>query len=641
MPMSETTWFYNFDDPTSMMRFRVKTPREGGLNVLMVGAGFSKSFNRNSLLWSELLSKVARALGEPAPPNPSDNYVEALKISRQHSKRRRDARATQFQVTVAEQIKKCWPENWEQGCQDSQKDNFVRFLDAMRCDVIIDLNYDPCTETLLKEKNIPHTILTGSEIQWTGTVPSGALILWKIHGRMSVPETIVFSPTEYQRVYETNALGADLEILGQRTENLFTVGVGLTDDDVWAYLCSPIEGPKSITALWTDNKNVEEKTELSLHRWHKAVSPRSVSVLHAPWDNDNRVTLDNRLENLSKEIEGATTTSPRTNKPLRSHFSSRIAQINSDYQKALSLGYEHEETALRVAASGRTEFEALRTFLISFGPERLAQTWCHEVPTNFDEVPGKYEDLAKSIRSVCVRASEFCVDQSSGIVEIAAAQAAVAYMVELAELLGLGVSVRLEEVPSNLYLGEGQPIRIGSNPFFIRKPGAENPMQWFVPSAVLEVGFPLLGQVSNSKQESACDAMNQAPICPAEEPERVLLSEDEWEACVVHVYSQRKPTLILNWGDNKEEKVDIVSVPPLYPWGFRLLDAGSYRRQSGGTVSVKWHLVRKFLSGGGQVCKGGGLRDRGRRAFRIGGRGVVRIGESDAFLEPAYHNPHP
>jgi hypothetical protein len=81
--------------------------------------------------------------------------------------------------------------------------------------------------------------------------------------------------------------------------------------------------------------------------------------------------------------------------------------------------------------------------------------------------------------------------------------------------------------------------------------------------------------------------------------------------------------------------IDIRELPPLYPWGFRFLDIHAYREHAAGSISRQWHLVRE-VEGDWQICKGGGLRDSGEIAFRIGNRGRVRIGEYDAFLEPAY-----
>jgi hypothetical protein len=51
------------------------------------------------------------------------------------------------------------------------------------------------------------------------------VVLRQLHGAIDDPATIVLSPTDYQRSYEVNELGADLTDIGSQAQTVWSLGV--------------------------------------------------------------------------------------------------------------------------------------------------------------------------------------------------------------------------------------------------------------------------------------------------------------------------------------------------------------------------------------------------------------------------------
>lgn len=510
-------------------------------------------------------------------------------------------------------------------------ERFRGFMEAVDAGVIIDLNYDTAVELLLEAGQRRYLRAIGSDVHWVGPVSASDCLLWKVHGSIDRPATIVLSPTEYHRTYETNALGAQLEALGQRLESVWTVGVGLEDDDIWASLCGA-RSHFSISALWLGRSeadgrppDVREKTR----PWADLTTAggREVTVVHGIL---GETTLVECLDSMARVVVSCTATPPRQGKrrSISQYLLERCRRFDEDY--LMRCEQSDPGTLMALVASHRRDFDALREYLLSCTASGLGRRWCPSVDgSNLDGTDPI--TLAKDFHAVVCVAAELCEEFISarnreGVLVAAAAQAAVGYVVQLSELLALDVEMDFEEWPDTARLGRGQSFLVGENPFFVRlnELDRSNFMHFFSTSKDLTVGSPIVG----------CSSEHGLSLGDR------LLEEDEWEAAVTHVYVRSRPKLSFRATKDSEPVVvdvaKLVHVPPMFPWGFRLSDARWFRQRTTGRVSKRWHLVGTYLPHGRQVCKGGGLRDRGRRAFRLGSRGIVVIGEHDDFIEPAY-----
>jgi hypothetical protein len=591
----------------------------GGVTALLVGAGLTKAVFPTAPGWGELLRRVAKELKQPAPAT-KNWFVEGLRLSRNTSPRRRGAQPTRFQRAVRDLVTLSTKRSTERDnaphWQEMAK-ALARFIDETNTSVIVDTNYDETVESLLTEAGVPYTRVVGSEVSWVGPLPTAqkALVIWKIHGSVGAASTIVLSPTEYQRLYEANALGPALQKLAAGLDLLWVVGCGLGDDETWAYLCGE-SGPKAVSCLWLTQDEKMPKT--APPEWLQQVGhpDREVCIFWERVGNDVAAGLAAHLTHIADEVS-------RVGSANRGDWwDRRISEFEKEYEphaKASTV-----RAALSVVDRYRDEFEAMRTYLLSQSAAGMKPTWCGSLDSEACLDASDRARLALDLAAVARAAVSFCKQWGShqnssqpAVMVAAAAQAAVAYVVELAEALGIGVEVEMTTLPQTrrLALDKGQRVLVGINPFFIKTAQAQraNPMHVYTTDRRLNIGFPLVSG-------------------PPTETGR-LLSEDEWEASIVHLYRSRSPRLVFEGVD----PIEIRDVPPLYPWGFRLLDIRAYRAGGVGTVSRRWHLVSD-VEGDWQVCKGGGLRDSGRVAFRIGNRGRVRIGEFDAFLEPANHH---
>ena len=224
------------------------------IQVLIVGAGFSIGAYKNSkgLGWSKLVKKVDQILNPDENKEIINTNAKAMELSWEHSKEEVGSSITAFQRAI-----KCVIEaqyNTDDLIEDIQE-SLVEFLNKTICKIIIDLNYDKTIDTILESKNISYQLFVGSELNWESIYYEKEIILWKVHGTVKEPETIILSPMEYQRNYEINNIGNILQKLGNTIHRIWTLGVGLEVDEIWKYLFNNGDKCPDIFSLWVTEKD--------------------------------------------------------------------------------------------------------------------------------------------------------------------------------------------------------------------------------------------------------------------------------------------------------------------------------------------------------------------------------------------------
>lgn len=603
-------------------RMSVALPGGSGATAIMVGAGFSRALNPDAPGWAALINRLRQELSRLKKPigRGADLMIEAYRLSRRHSHDRRTALPTEFQNKVLEVLRPYRVRGTSDpvilGNKSALAESLRSIIDALRCRIIIDLNYDDSIEEVLKEAGRRYVRWVGSEASWAGTPPLDAIRLWKIHGTIDQPATVVLSPTEYQRLYEVNEIGDELGKLGKQLSSVWTFGVGLQEDDVWLHLCRG-DQPAHIVALWLTDKAARR----DLGPWEKLVAKRNrkVTVLSSSFASSNgRPALAERMEDLAREIVSRA--------PRRGQNEVRRGRID-DFEKAYADALANEHDTAPIVKKYRYDFNTLREHFLSYTADGFGPRWCPSIerttPTNLD--PRTLETFARDFIEVVRAADEACTDHPNSIIVSAAAQSAAVHVIELATLLGIDTAVELDwkridlkrdkDGRPQLRIGSGGRFLVGCNPFSSR--GSDgNPMHLATIREDIRLAPPLIDDFDSGKLPP--DAS-------------VLLTEDEWEACVVFLYWMASPGIRLG-----TLRYEPRAIPPLYPCGFRLLDLRELRAHNLNGVSKYWHLVDGFHEDGRQICKGGGLRDRHSAAFEIGSRGALRIGEYDEFLAPAF-----
>jgi hypothetical protein len=604
-------------------------------NVVLIGAGLASAVvSPEGLDWEALVDRVQKRLEEdpnfPKDAAPGDKNLRALRLSRA-CPRRRDALPSSFQRAVQKVVQESRAPS-KQEMLTKYQDALARFLDRTGCNVILDLNYDPLVETLLKAADLPFLKMVGSEFHWDGPCFGGGLLLWKVHGDVGLPATITLSPTEYSRTYETNALGSALEALGGDATTIWSIGVGLTDDEVWYHLCSPRCKANILPILTT--KGTSQALPVADHhvKWLAHVTQAASPIVKIGHQNFVETRLYETLTRIAGCIPEAMPSRDlrRFHRELPGYLVDKAAEFDEIYLPVQAKG-DNEKT-LAVVKLFQAEFDAVRSFLLSQRIEkRMGSRWLESIrPRPIEGKPSRHEilgtdeksDFLDDIRSILEAAEELCGEhlkegRKQGLLVAAASQAAVAYALQVADLLEVDLAIDLKEEPKGHSVGTDNPDEdkptylVGSNPFFVRVPRHHNLMHF----ASLDRKFQC-----------------KAPFTewPRDDAPAGLLKEDEWEAAVIDLYRRRKPSF-----DVKGKPLDVgLRVPPLYPWGFRFSDIRRFRKNTDGAISFCWLLVDDFREKM-QICKGGSLRDQERRSFLIGGNGLLRVGEFDEFLAPA------
>lgn len=628
--------------PTNYVPFDGDTPdlglppvNEGQVNAVMTGAGLSKAVCPDSPTWVQLLERVSsRMAPDDMPLASSDLMAYAFRLARGRGYTR-SAEPSSFQAAVSEVLAHHWPTNsTPDPTVKDLADRFCDFLISTSCSLILDLNYDPAVETLLTCAGLPFIRVIGSEYRWTDPVDSSAILLWKLHGSIRAPSTIVLSPTEYQFIYEVNSLGRELEKLGSSLDILWTLGVGLRDDDVWSYVCAEKQ-PKHVVCLWCSSQ--EKK---ALEPWEETVCKpdRHITVLHAK-PPDGTVGAGFLAERISMVKDTLASLNPPRNRQggtPRSVISPKFLKAAEEFETRYRQMQEKSRpmTQLALVDEYRDRYQQLKQLLLSQVSSGIGETWCSglisqrsksKVDALSDALkPDALKSLAGDFLAVIEVAASWCKQHASVqngqflTLVASAAQSAVVHVLDLAGILGIAVETTFGRQPKEagaaLKVGKDSKHIVGCNPFEAPSRAQCNLMHRFDALTDCILQYPIIARSTKPSKGR-------------------LMTEDEWEAAVVFLYHWMIPKLTV--GDFIVNNQSIMSIPPLYPWGFRFQDIRSYRACGTLLTSKIWSLVGGFDGEGHQYCKGGGLRDRSSRAFEIGTRGLLRIGEYDEFVEAA------
>lgn len=579
--------------------YRDLQPPGDGLAGLMVGAGLSCAMYSNTMSWTTLVAKVGNLLeGAPEGSDPRDPRVIALELSWKHARNARGPASSAFQSAVVEVL-----QSVSLGAPSGEvSEAFIRLLRTLRIAMILDLNYDSTVENLLRQGGIPYRRAVGSEgAPAPYPLDSDTLLLWKVHGSIDAPATIVLSPTEYQRLYETNDVAELLRRCGASLESLWTVGIGLLDDDVWASLAAGPR-PSSIQCIWLDDRSDDH-----LKSWRRLVDrgSRSVVVVKAARSQSLSQVLNSVCDYLGVPSE------PRPRARTRPQVEKRWKTFDTKYADALRVGADVAVAA--VAEEYRSDYLAIVDHLLCQSRKGLGPRW---FPSLTPE-PWLAAALGADVCEVVRRAQDLVRENvrldgedMRGVLVAAAAQGAIASALELAALHGIQVKTHWEEVPERIHVPKGARLVVGTSPFD-----------------------------ENAKRVSwlrcvrlAQDVSADFSFLAVSGKGAGLLSEDEWEAAVSYRFLRSKPSIRV-----EDEEVLLLGdflelCPPLYSWGFFFSDLPKFRAQFSTTSLTRyWQLVQDF-SGQFQLCKGGGARDRSPRVFLLGARGQLRAGEYDEFV---------
>lgn len=612
---------------------RITPLHEEALVGVLIGAGLSKAVIKDSPSWAELLKQAAARMKESALDAIFERHLLAYAyILGRKRPPQRSAEPTDFQRIVSDILNEC-----RHACTDyaarlqSFSPHFANFIKKSRARVLIDLNYDSVLEDLLDDARIPYIRRLGSEFRWTEPVSDEVVLVWKIHGSIRAASTIVISPSEYQLVYEFNALGNELARVGADLARLWTLGVGLEDDDVWVHLCREA-AQLEVYAVWLSTKDpstLEPWGRLITSKVHKAV------VLQA----DRSAPIEVRLADLCTLLQdervrraAADVFSVSLGKRFRNH----VHDFESRYREMGLKGIDGK-MLMPIVNKFRGDYGQLKELLLSVRAGSIGPTWCpalrhhQQHPAASDEQRRIGLDFLKVFKNADELAGDWNDKGGASVLVLSACQAAVVHVTELAEVLGLNLRVELDYERAKdrevLLVPRNEPVMVGCNPFDSPNLPFSNLMHLFKGSSK---AFKVPGAVFGNSAARPIDRATR------------LVSEDEWEASVIRMYNFYEPKVSLTAPRQKGEKKQRVdshllrSIPPLYPWGFRLLDIQEYRKRRWNRVTREWALVGSGDGEGKQYCKGGGLRDRSARTFTIGGRGLLRIGEYDDFLFPAY-----
>ncbi len=574
------------------------------IQAIMTGSGLTRAARPNGPLWPELVKELYRRLeNTQSIPKPFDARAVSMHLSWTHARGKIGFRPSRFQKAISEVISR------EVNAVEPNRavgSAFVDFLDAVRCNVIIDLNFDDTVETILRQQNRRFIRFVGSEGDWASASCAPDLVVWKVHGSIEAPPSVVLSPTEYQRVYQINELGTQLALLGATLGQIWTIGVGLLDDDVWGYLLSRARDV-DIVCLW-----VTDKKDCELRNWWTLVNDmthRKV-VIRVGYEQANRDYCQ-VLKTIGYQIREGTASGNGTRKETKKicRFLKRCNEFENRYEEALNNGSQSAVQA--IIAEYKHDYLALHGYILAQGASGLGERWLPGIKS-VSTVPCAKEladDLAAAINCAATLHEEL----DGRILAACAAQRAIQIIVDLASLYGLDVHIE-HEWPTRLHLAAKQRVLVGAN-VFASDIKSINPMHWFQSNRAVDV------------QNLA--AATKDELWSWDE----MVTEEEWEAAQIHFHARSAP--ILKIGEN-EIPLAGVSVPPAYPWGFVFTDIREYRKEFlSGTISRYWHAVKTEGHGGLQILKGGSIIDRDPSLFLVGRRGTIKAGEYAEFSVPA------
>lgn len=596
------------------------------VRAIVLGAGLSKAANPKSPIWSGLIEEIARR-------NPHVAVVErdpismATKLSRELSLPHRTALATPFQKTITDILEES--NGGSKGIDRKLSEQLKRVIERTRCDVIIDLNYDDVAEKILLQEQLSYYRVVGSQLDVVAPLPlERHLVLWKIHGSIDKPSTIVAALDEYERIYHTNALKEALEKLGSKLMQLVTVGVGLTcDDKLWPALLSErlgIPEPLEIIALWLSEAWEGARAEEALSGWRAAVQVARCTVLSAPCpDSDPASSLANRLSDFAEMLDDVP--HRKTDLWVKQSAKDRWKAFDEDYEEALGSGANSEKDVARVMREYGRDYQNLLHSVLTWtsnGPGRRSLASLGE-----DALNGRSDgNLSGDLAAILDKMEELYRDHVKGgtnLLVACCAQEILCKVLDLVQIMEVG-SITLPQPPSGeLEVKRNTWTLVGLNPFQVQNLVRYNLLHRFPTKVALPIRYPLWGSPDDKGEPRDSKGGGES-----------LQKEDEWEARVARLYQAGNPAVCLG-----NRKIRLGWAPPVFPWGFHGGGLSSYRRTKSGTVSQVWHLVEETKkseeAGEGQICKGGSLRDTDIESFKIAFRGLVRLGEFDDFVQTA------
>lgn len=598
-----------------------------GIRAVMLGAGLSAAARQGSLSWKGLVRGVSEELHEDFDEKQEPRII-AMALSWRFGRLPATADETEFQSAVAAVVRRLWSENRE--IDGRLCDSVGRLILSSGCSLILDLNYDPAAEVLLEQARVPFYRIVGAQIDVAPPLPDDTVLLWKIHGSIDYPPTIVLSPTEYQRIYETNELGAALMTLGGELDLLWTLGVGLTDDDVWTYLCSPASAFE-IIALRLSRETTADEVRRGIEPWGQVVgaSAERITVFAGPRPaSPSEAQLADRLTNVLDLLEHGRRRPGAGGRRwrLREEIEARYAKFDRQYRAA------HESARLAaiypLLEEFRPDYDNLCHTLLTKTSKGSGHRWMPALTSgecllDDDLLRRVGDDLAEVICNTRQCFTDHVKAPACGFLVAAAAQYVMQYVLDLMVILGVRHEV-VHDWPSDgqgLHLPRKREILVGADPFFFGEPkGRFNLFHFFTTEEQMAIRHPVWGPAGEDPDREVGEGRKPA-----------LLGEDEWEAQVVDLYCRSEAELRLG-----DRRFDLTWAPPIYPWGFGFAGLKAYRGETGGTVTKAWHLVSGHVETGTQICKGGSLRDQSTEAFMIARRGKVRIGEYDDFVQRAF-----
>jgi len=581
------------------------------LSVVMVGAGFGMAAVPGSLTWRGLIEKVATKM--EINVGSVDSRIAAMMLSWIGSQKRVTAEESAFQRIVADCVKAA---HLDQQRDDELLDRIADLALRVHCDVVIDLNYDTLVEEALDKAKIPYYRIIGAQLDIHAPLPKGTVVLWKVHGSVEHPATIVLSPTEYQRIYEVNDLGGELAKLGAKTHTVWTVGVGLLDDDVWSHLTSKANDLE-VVSFWVTEGDRSQDAEETLQAWIRMLDAGAgvtrATVLNAVLGKNSRALLSS-IDHFLCEFGTQSEAQPRQTARL----AATLRKFDEQWGMASKIGTQRAISF--VVDEFEQDYSDLFHFMLTRGKTR-GKRWLPFLNAN-GPIPDRHA-LADEFHAVLLSCKSMMKDfagewPTRGLLLGCCVQAIVRNVCDWLDSFDIPYTIEPTQDPLKV-VQRGTYLVVGANPFD--------------PDVRADVNaFNLIHAFTYKNDPLKLEApLTEEPLPSSKSRPSELLTEDEWECAVRSLFVNSAPELKIDGLAPIALTKDWIF--PVFPWGFGRNGLAAYRSTSKGTVTRAWHLVSNQSASRYQICKGGSLRDRGERAFMLGRRGQVRIGESDDFVQ--------